>query len=820
MKEIDSALNLFWFSNLQPSKINLGIANYGRGYTIADKDCPKYDCTWSDPSKAGECTQLEGILSQCEIQRIIRAKNLSPTIIAGGAGVKQIAFDDQWVGYDDDETIELKTRLANYRCLGGTVLWAIDYASCGNSSVETPSTLHSRSMAPAVSAPIVSIASSSVAPSPLPGLSGNPTPSASELFSFIASSAHLPSQLTKGVSSTSPPIFATRTEAESFTPPPNVAPANSSVGSSAPSVPSFRSSPMPLTSAISTQKLSAAWSTTILFVSLPAPDSTYSSQKPQSKALLPSLFSRATRTSSELFSSVLPQTVSRITSPFMTVPSIGSSHRQQSSGLSQYSIMRDKTTAEVSSGVPPSKAATSTSTSVVSLLLYSSSFAWKHSAASSSVLGKSSSSLMTLEATLNLETTTKIWSMSTKETTSTVPSNILDGSLRSSKGSAGSANVSSSFGASVEHSATVTPSKTQLSPTWRVLLSQATSSTISFAELWSSSLSQITTANTNLSQSTGHSTITNFESISSFGTSSNVVASDASSASHWSNSLNTEGHLNASSSSGQILNGVMTSSTAVVSSPYWSDKLLLSVSMTSGIYTSSPLATSEPKTPKLNSSRIQTENHITGNKEGTTSDLVTTVYLSHAANTSSALSDFPPGFPSSTSNVFAIPTPTGTLSSICPRCSEFNWCRPLASMRIYELSSFPPTECLGAPWCTKCWPKPFGFNIAICPLQCWLLEWCKPLCGSIENLPTELQKPGADLEWFTDWWWKLPVKGCVPNDCEKECVSWYGLTLAIFKRPVCPCVPRTCTKLEDKENKEKKRCKLFGCGELRILFCS
>ncbi|KAF2621430.1 glycoside hydrolase family 18 protein, partial [Macroventuria anomochaeta] len=131
LKEIATALDLFWFNDVNPSKINLGIANYGRGYTLEDASCARYDCPWTGPSNAGECTELAGVLSQCEIQRIIRQKNLKPEIIDGGAGVKQIVFDGQWVGYDDNETLGLKMELANNRCLGGTTLWAIDYASCG-----------------------------------------------------------------------------------------------------------------------------------------------------------------------------------------------------------------------------------------------------------------------------------------------------------------------------------------------------------------------------------------------------------------------------------------------------------------------------------------------------------------------------------------------------------------------------------------------------------------------------------------------------------------------------------------------------------------
>jgi chitinase len=44
--------------------------------------------------------------------------------------IKQIVWDDnQWMGYDDIDTIALKTQWANENCLGGTVAWSIDFNS-------------------------------------------------------------------------------------------------------------------------------------------------------------------------------------------------------------------------------------------------------------------------------------------------------------------------------------------------------------------------------------------------------------------------------------------------------------------------------------------------------------------------------------------------------------------------------------------------------------------------------------------------------------------------------------------------------------------
>ncbi|KAJ8114497.1 hypothetical protein OPT61_g3630 [Boeremia exigua] len=162
IEEIDKALDLFWFSDITPAKINLGTANYGRGYHLADAGCAKYGCTWTGPSEAGECTELAGILSQCEIQRIIQKKQLQPEIVKDGAGVKQIVFDGQWVGYDDNESLGWKIELANNRCFGGTALWAIDYASCGGSGPGGPVAPQPSFIVSLPSSPGVSVAPSSV----------------------------------------------------------------------------------------------------------------------------------------------------------------------------------------------------------------------------------------------------------------------------------------------------------------------------------------------------------------------------------------------------------------------------------------------------------------------------------------------------------------------------------------------------------------------------------------------------------------------------------------------------------------------------------
>ncbi|KAF3931084.1 hypothetical protein ABW20_dc0106593 [Dactylellina cionopaga] len=41
--------------------------------------------------------------------------------------IKELKWDDQWMGYDDDETFAMKLGVANDLCMGGSMVWSIDF---------------------------------------------------------------------------------------------------------------------------------------------------------------------------------------------------------------------------------------------------------------------------------------------------------------------------------------------------------------------------------------------------------------------------------------------------------------------------------------------------------------------------------------------------------------------------------------------------------------------------------------------------------------------------------------------------------------------
>lgn len=118
LTEIDLALDLLWRNNIEPSKVNIGLGFYGRSFTMEDPDCMSPGCPFSGGADPGPCTNTSGVLSTFEIKDIIA--NGATVTLDEAAAVKIVTWDtDQWVSYDDTETLAMKVNYANSLCLGG-----------------------------------------------------------------------------------------------------------------------------------------------------------------------------------------------------------------------------------------------------------------------------------------------------------------------------------------------------------------------------------------------------------------------------------------------------------------------------------------------------------------------------------------------------------------------------------------------------------------------------------------------------------------------------------------------------------------------------
>ncbi|PYH89089.1 glycoside hydrolase [Aspergillus ellipticus CBS 707.79] len=126
LTEINSGLELLWRNNVNPERVNLGLGFYGRSFTMKDPGCMKPGCPFTGGARAGECSGTSGVLAEYEINKIIANGGAEVTMYKEEA-VKVVTWDkDQWASWDDRETLRLKINYANKRCLGGTMVWAID----------------------------------------------------------------------------------------------------------------------------------------------------------------------------------------------------------------------------------------------------------------------------------------------------------------------------------------------------------------------------------------------------------------------------------------------------------------------------------------------------------------------------------------------------------------------------------------------------------------------------------------------------------------------------------------------------------------------
>jgi GH18 family chitinase len=92
IREIDQGLSLLWRNNIPPSKVVLGLGFYGRSFTLSNPSCNTPGCAFASGGTAGSCTNASGILSDAEIQRVIKQYDLNP-ILDAGAGVKYMSWN-------------------------------------------------------------------------------------------------------------------------------------------------------------------------------------------------------------------------------------------------------------------------------------------------------------------------------------------------------------------------------------------------------------------------------------------------------------------------------------------------------------------------------------------------------------------------------------------------------------------------------------------------------------------------------------------------------------------------------------------------------
>ncbi|KAJ5608926.1 glycoside hydrolase family 18 protein [Penicillium herquei] len=135
LTEITQTLDLMWRNSIDPSKVVMGMGFYGRSFTLSDPTCTTAGCPFSGGGNPGECSASAGTLMYSEIQDIIA--NGATVVEDEDAAVAIVTWDDnQWVSYDNNDTLKLKMDYASSKCLGGVMIWAASTDDASGSAIK------------------------------------------------------------------------------------------------------------------------------------------------------------------------------------------------------------------------------------------------------------------------------------------------------------------------------------------------------------------------------------------------------------------------------------------------------------------------------------------------------------------------------------------------------------------------------------------------------------------------------------------------------------------------------------------------------------
>jgi len=107
-----------------PSKLTIGLATYGRGWTLKDATVNGYNAPASGAAAAGEATGEKGYRSFYEVQELLKSgatafydeERECPYVVSG----------NEWIGYDNERSLCAKLAFARDRKLRGSMVWALD----------------------------------------------------------------------------------------------------------------------------------------------------------------------------------------------------------------------------------------------------------------------------------------------------------------------------------------------------------------------------------------------------------------------------------------------------------------------------------------------------------------------------------------------------------------------------------------------------------------------------------------------------------------------------------------------------------------------
>lgn len=135
----------YWISKGAPSGLLiLGSPCYGKTYTLANSENHGLNAPSTGPGQAGPFTRAAGKLAYYEICAKIKHQGWA---VVSNTSIGSYAYlDEQWMTFDDAETMRFKSKYIRDSKLGGAMIWSLDHddfrGTCGEGNYPLLSALN------------------------------------------------------------------------------------------------------------------------------------------------------------------------------------------------------------------------------------------------------------------------------------------------------------------------------------------------------------------------------------------------------------------------------------------------------------------------------------------------------------------------------------------------------------------------------------------------------------------------------------------------------------------------------------------------------
>ncbi|XP_056635640.1 acidic mammalian chitinase-like [Diorhabda sublineata] len=140
---VATSIEYWLYKNADPKKINMGVVTYGRSFKLKEKSNTELYAPIIGAGSKGPYTEISGFLGYNEICSIN-----STYYWDDEQKVPHRVWGDQWVGFEDEDSLKLKVDFTVLWNLSGIMIWSLDtddfLGNCGGGKYPLISTIKNR----------------------------------------------------------------------------------------------------------------------------------------------------------------------------------------------------------------------------------------------------------------------------------------------------------------------------------------------------------------------------------------------------------------------------------------------------------------------------------------------------------------------------------------------------------------------------------------------------------------------------------------------------------------------------------------------------